>query len=795
MPPATRPRPRTCPSRSRTRRSAGLVGAWAFDEGSGTTASDQSGRGNTGTLTNASWITGGKFNSALSFNGTNAWVSVPDSATLDLTTGMTLEAWVQPTVTGSWRTVVMKEQSGNLVYGLYSNTSTNRPRVEIFAGGSLRTLEGPSQLPTGTWSHLAATYDGATLRLFVNGAQVAQLATCGSILASTAPLRIGGNGVWGEYFSGPIDEVRVYNRALSAAEVAADVNRSVTPDVTPPTILARTPAPTSAGINVGTSATARFNELMNAGSITTTTFQLRDAGDVLVPATVAYDAGTSTATLTPQAALQYGATYTATVKGGSGGVADLAGNALAADSTWSFTTEASPPPILVVGSTGNPFGSYLGEILRNEGLDAFTTIDVSFVSPALLAGFDVVVLGDTPLSAAQVTALTGWVNGGGNLVAMRPDKQLAGLLRADRCGHDARQRLPPGRHERHVAGRRHRREHDAVPRRRRPLLAERRHGGGDALLDRDHGDDEPGRDAPIGRIERRPGGGVHLRSRTLRRLHAPGQPGVGEPGARRRGRHPAGRPLLRRARRRRAAGLARHEQDRDPAGRRAAAPAAQPDHDHGPRQDASPALLVPAARREGSGRHERRRPLADAGPGRHGQSLRPLQGAEPGRVRRVRVGVRALELLHLPERDADERAGGELPVRGLRGRRAPARLLLPDDRDHGRRARGVLRHADDPVPDQVHERHASGLEPQPLRLLARLGVEREGRGRARDPDGRQLLPLPRPLDRREARLHERRRLPDALRRPRRHPRRRLPAEHVDDGRVDDLVSDDDRRRC
>ncbi len=82
----------------------------------------------------------------------------------------------------------------------------------------------------------------------------------------------------------------------------------------------------------------------------------------------------------------------------------------------------------MVTSTARPFGTYLGEILRNEGLNAFTTIDVSFLSPALLSGFDVVVLGEAPLSASQVTTLTGWVNGGGNLIAMRPDKQLAGLL-------------------------------------------------------------------------------------------------------------------------------------------------------------------------------------------------------------------------------------------------------------------------------------------------------------------------------------------------------------------------------
>ena len=84
--------------------------------------------------------------------------------------------------------------------------------------------------------------------------------------------------------------------------------------------------------------------------------------------------------------------------------------------------------MLVVGSAGNPFGAYLGEILRNEGLDAFTTLDVSLLSPALLNEFDVVLLGQTPLTAGQVSALTSWVNGGGNLIAMRPDKQLAGLL-------------------------------------------------------------------------------------------------------------------------------------------------------------------------------------------------------------------------------------------------------------------------------------------------------------------------------------------------------------------------------
>ena len=329
-------------SRSQNTAAAGLVGAWAFDEGSGTTTADQSGRGNDGSLVECDLDHGGKFNAALTLNGTNAWVSVPDSAALDLTTGMTLEAWVRPSVTGGWRTGVMKEQAGDLVYGLYVNTSSNRPSVDAFIGGSSRSLSGAAQIPTGVWSHLSATYDGAALRLFVNGTQVGQLAVSGSIQTSTGPFRIGGNGVWGEWFSGSLDEVRVYNRALSAAELQADMNRSITPDVTAPTITARTPAPSAAGINVGISPNAKFDGPMNAGSITSTTFQLRNPSNVLVPATVTYDPATLTASLTPLDALQYGTSYTVTVKGGAGGVSDPAGNTLAADSSWSFTTEASP---------------------------------------------------------------------------------------------------------------------------------------------------------------------------------------------------------------------------------------------------------------------------------------------------------------------------------------------------------------------------------------------------------------------------------------------------------------------
>ena len=88
---------------------AGLVAAFAFDEGSGSTVTDLSGTGNTGTISNATWTTAGKYGKALIFNGTNARVNVPDAASLHLTSAMTLEAWVNPSVvTRAWRDVIYK---------------------------------------------------------------------------------------------------------------------------------------------------------------------------------------------------------------------------------------------------------------------------------------------------------------------------------------------------------------------------------------------------------------------------------------------------------------------------------------------------------------------------------------------------------------------------------------------------------------------------------------------------------------------------------------------------------------
>jgi glucose/arabinose dehydrogenase len=110
---------------------------------------------------------------------------------------------------------------------------------------------------------------------------------------------------------------------------------TATVDNTPPTVTSVSPLNGATGVSTGTSVIANFSETVNASTVTTTTFQLRDAGNNLVPATVSTSSGQIT--LTPSSALINSALYTATITGGASGVKDLAGNALASNYSWSFT--------------------------------------------------------------------------------------------------------------------------------------------------------------------------------------------------------------------------------------------------------------------------------------------------------------------------------------------------------------------------------------------------------------------------------------------------------------------------
>lgn len=245
----------------------------------------------------------------------------------------------------------------------------------------------------------------------------------------------GGNGV---YAYGPAGSFPT--ASYGATNYWVDVMTGATPeppkDTTAPQVTATAPRADALDVPRDQVLSITMSEALDVATVTGATVTLKDANGALVAATVSYDVAASRITLTPQEDLAAQTAYTAAV---STGVKDVSGNALAAAYSWSFTTESAVVPtnpladghggpILVITKTGQPFTEYYSEILRAEGLNSFTTTEISAVTSTVLGAHDTVILGDMALTAAQVTMLTNWVNGGGNLIAMHPDKQLANLL-------------------------------------------------------------------------------------------------------------------------------------------------------------------------------------------------------------------------------------------------------------------------------------------------------------------------------------------------------------------------------
>jgi PKD repeat protein len=210
------------------------VAAYGFEEGSGTSVTDASGNGNSGTITGATWTSAGRYGKALLFNGTNSLVTIKDTAFLHLGSALTLEAWVNPTTLASWKNLIYKPQGSTGISYVLQGASSSSQVPSLGMSICSANLMAPNPLPLNTWSHIAATYDGTTARFYVNGTLVASQAQTGTITETTDALTIGGNSAYGENWAGLIDEVRIYNRALSATEVQTDMQTAV---------VARPPAP------------------------------------------------------------------------------------------------------------------------------------------------------------------------------------------------------------------------------------------------------------------------------------------------------------------------------------------------------------------------------------------------------------------------------------------------------------------------------------------------------------------------------------------------------------------------
>jgi hypothetical protein len=201
----------------------------------------------------------------------------------------------------------------------------------------------------------------------------------------------------------------------------------------PPEVTVSQPTNGSYGVPRSVNPSVTFNRVIDSGTVNGSSVQLLRDG-VPVTGTPSYSVLKHAVTFTPSSPLSYGQKYTLRL---AATIADVSGDALGSPYEVEFTvgsehtagvTAGMGGPILVLTSAADLYGQYYSEILRTEGVTYFDISDVSQLSSSLLNDYKAVVVAETALTQEQVDTLSDWVNNGGNLIAMRPDKKLAELL-------------------------------------------------------------------------------------------------------------------------------------------------------------------------------------------------------------------------------------------------------------------------------------------------------------------------------------------------------------------------------
>lgn len=200
----------------------GPVGWWKLDDGSGNTAVDSSGSGNNGTLVNNPTWGGGMVGGGMNFSGANQRISIPDSNSLDLSGQITISAWIKP---GEQDTqYLVKKARNGTVNGYELSLSSNGKvfvRFNEASSGNTYRLDSSTSYPTdgNTWMHVAATYDGTTIKLYINGVLDASVNKTLTIATNSIPLSLGSDDDYSAPMKGSLDDVRIYGRALTATEI------------------------------------------------------------------------------------------------------------------------------------------------------------------------------------------------------------------------------------------------------------------------------------------------------------------------------------------------------------------------------------------------------------------------------------------------------------------------------------------------------------------------------------------------------------------------------------------------
>ena len=206
----------------------GLVGAWGFSEGNGTTTADGSGNANTATLLNGpSWVTG-KYGTGLSLDGANDNLSIPNSTSLNISgTSLTLSMWINPaTITGD-SVVLGKFWNAGMTspyyqYGL--ELSGGRPHLYIGTATGLVGAFMDSALAVNQWSHLAVVFNGSQAHFYVNGNLTGTKPLTATMTARGQLLRVGADASPWQFYRGALDNLRIYNRTLTTPELQSDMN-------------------------------------------------------------------------------------------------------------------------------------------------------------------------------------------------------------------------------------------------------------------------------------------------------------------------------------------------------------------------------------------------------------------------------------------------------------------------------------------------------------------------------------------------------------------------------------------
>ena len=215
-----------------------LVSQWDLDEGTGPITTDSTGN-EIGTLQNGATWTAGHTGAAVSLDGVDDYISVSNLGVGG--PALSLTAWVKNSslVSGIDQRFISKaddatEDSTYWMLGL-TGAEQNRLQFRLRAGGVTTTLiASAGDLPLNTWYHVAATYDGSTMRLYLNGTEVDSIAKSGSIAAGgSVPVEIGRSPDGSNYLRGAIDDVGIYRSALDASEVAALVGGGVPANQSP----------------------------------------------------------------------------------------------------------------------------------------------------------------------------------------------------------------------------------------------------------------------------------------------------------------------------------------------------------------------------------------------------------------------------------------------------------------------------------------------------------------------------------------------------------------------------------